>query len=221
MYRASGFLSVALLPSSQTASATRHTRLIAISHERTSLETGSSGEMHFQKQPVTISFSTLCSSPATLQQAVSNAFTANALGIVVVTDLPSEYVKLRRKLLLLALAFSELPEDVRERYADPSSHYSYGWSLGKEIMNGQLDRSKGSYYANPVQDDRNRWPTNESGCSEFQSTVQEMSKLVLEVGERIATVCDGILDEVGGGVNSKGVGTLVKESKCSKVRLLH
>ena len=178
--------------------------------------------MHFQRQrPVTISFGALSAPSSTLRQAVSSGFTANALGIVVVTDLPPEYTKLRRKLLLLSLAFSELPETARERYADPGSQYSYGWSLGKETMNGKLDHSKGSYYANPVQDDRNRWPTDEIGCTEFQATVREMSKLVLEVGERIAVVCDGILDEVGGAANAKGIGMLVKESTCSKARLLH
>lgn len=180
-------------------------------------------EMHFPKQrPVTIPFAQLLSAPrADSQPAIEQAFTANALGIVIITELPAEYLILRQKLLRLSLAFSELPGHVRERYADPASQYSYGWSLGKEMHAGKLDHSKGSYYANPVEDSNNRWPTNESGCSEFQSTLQEMSKLVLEVGERIADVCDGILSESGGGANAKGVGRLVKESKCSKARLLH
>lgn len=45
-----------------------------------------------------------------------------------------------------------MPEADRERCADPSSRYSFGWSHGKEIMNGKPDSLKGSYYANPIID---------------------------------------------------------------------
>ena len=177
--------------------------------------------MHLEKQrPVAISFSALSDSTLS-RHAIEETFTANALGIVVVTDLPAHYIPLRRKLLLLSLAFSELSDEIKERYADAGSQYSYGWSLGKETMNGKLDHSKGSYYANPVQDERNKFPNDEPGCSQFQDTMQEMSRFVVEVGERIAGVCDEILDGVGGAVNGKGLEKLVKESRCSKARLLH
>ena len=46
-----------------------------------------------------------------------------------------------------------LPDDVKSKYADPTSTYNFGWSHGVEMLaNGQPDRYKGSYYANPLID---------------------------------------------------------------------
>jgi hypothetical protein len=46
-----------------------------------------------------------------------------------------------------------LPDDVKSQYADPTSTYNFGWSHGVEMLaNGQPDRYKGSYYANPLLD---------------------------------------------------------------------
>lgn len=46
-----------------------------------------------------------------------------------------------------------LPDETKELYADPASVYNFGWSHGVERMaNGQPDRHKGSYYANPLVD---------------------------------------------------------------------
>jgi len=74
------------------------------------------------------------------------------LGIILIKDLPEEYSQLREQLLLLAYKFAHLDVSVREKYSDPSTHYSFGWSHGKEIMNGVPDMLKGSYYANPTVD---------------------------------------------------------------------
>jgi hypothetical protein len=88
---------------------------------------------------VTISYKTLTSDPESLRPAIERAFgsSPDCLGILVVTDLPPEYPKKRERLLKLAAAFAALPEDVREKYSDQSSRYSFGWSWGKEIMNGK------------------------------------------------------------------------------------
>ena len=46
-----------------------------------------------------------------------------------------------------------LPDEIKDLYADPASVYNFGWSHGVERMvNGQPDRHKGSYYANPLVD---------------------------------------------------------------------
>lgn len=48
--------------------------------------------------------------------------------------------------------FATLPEEVKKKTEHPESHYSFGWSHGKEILEGKPDFSKGSYYNNPVED---------------------------------------------------------------------
>lgn len=48
-----------------------------------------------------------------------------------------------------------LPEDVKAGCEDPGSSYSFGWSHGREAMaEGTPDTMKGSYYGNPLQDNR-------------------------------------------------------------------
>ena len=50
-------------------------------------------------------------------------------------------------------ALQALPDDVKSQYADRTSTYNFGWSHGVEMLaNGQPDRYKGSYYANPLLD---------------------------------------------------------------------
>ncbi|KAG1826255.1 Clavaminate synthase-like protein [Suillus subaureus] len=122
---------------------------------------------------VSISYQTLVSSPSSLETSIEEAFGSHsqALGIILVKDLPPVYPVYRERLLKFAYDFAHLDEDIREKYVDPGSIYSYGWSHGKEIMNGrpgandhvyrllagylltmELDTLKGSYYANPVVD---------------------------------------------------------------------
>ena len=47
-----------------------------------------------------------------------------------------------------------LTAHVRARCEDPASSYNFGWSHGKEaLVGGRPDVHKGSYYANPVNDE--------------------------------------------------------------------
>ena len=51
------------------------------------------------------------------------------------------------------MLFQALPDKIKDLYADPASVFNFGWSHGVEKMaNGQPDRYKGSYYANPLLD---------------------------------------------------------------------
>ena len=44
---------------------------------------------------------------------------------------------------------------MKGRCEDPGSSYSFGWSHGREAMaEGSPDTMKGSYYGNPLQDNR-------------------------------------------------------------------
>ncbi|KAG6919583.1 hypothetical protein DXG01_004247 [Tephrocybe rancida] len=82
-----------------------------------------------------------------------------SLGIVIIRDLPPSYVSQREKLLKLAYNFAKLDDSTREKYTDPASSYSFGWSHGKALTtdvpmittNANIpDVLKGSYYANPI-----------------------------------------------------------------------
>lgn len=57
---------------------------------------------------------------------------------------------MRSRLLMMASEFAHQPEAVKKDVTHPASSYSFGWSHGKEIMNGKPDFAKGSYYNNPM-----------------------------------------------------------------------
>lgn len=104
-------------------------------------------------QPVKISYKALVSRDPALSSEIERAFDSSpdALGLLIVSDLPTEFAALRKRLLHLADKFATLPESKREQYARPPD-YSFGWSHGKEVMNGKPDLLKGSFYNNPKED---------------------------------------------------------------------
>jgi len=157
---------------------------------------------------VIISYDALVSDPQALQPAISKAFGSDpaCLGIIIVENLPDEFVGLRESLLRLAYKFAALPEPVREKYADANSKWSFGWSHGKEIMNGKPDVLKGSYYANPILDSpvvsaeqkakfpeyygQNVWPDDsEKGIEGFEKAFKSLGKYIFKVGRELATAC--------------------------------
>ncbi|PPQ64743.1 hypothetical protein CVT26_002687 [Gymnopilus dilepis] len=188
---------------------------------------------------VVISYPTLLSSPQTLGAAIEKAFGSDptSLGIIVVRDLPAEYPVYRERLLKLAYHFAHLDETVRESYSDPSSKYSFGWSHGKEIMNGQPDTLKGSYYANPITEEetvspqgreafpeyygKNIWPKkDEPGVENFEQAFKELSRLIFNVGCELAVACQPfasshLVD------STLSLADLIRESQTTKGRLLH
>lgn len=58
------------------------------------------------------------------------------LGIVVISDLPKEFHDLRTKLFGLAHKLANSSQEVKKSLESPETHYSFGWSHGKEKMNG-------------------------------------------------------------------------------------
>ncbi|KAI0257426.1 Clavaminate synthase-like protein [Lactifluus subvellereus] len=141
-----------------------------------------------EKSAVSIAYPSLVSGTSTLSHSIEQAFGSgpDCLGIIIVRDLPPEYPMLRERLLKLAHAFSQLDQPVREKYADAKSRYSFGWSHGKEVMNGkpgmnttlfqeyfsdgQADTLKGSYYANPVIDAPSVHPSLQEAYPEYYGT---------------------------------------------------
>lgn len=197
--------------------------------------------------PVTISYNQLVSSDPSLSSSISRAFSSapSSLGLLIVKDLPAEFPRLRTRLLHLSNAFASLPEHVRERYADEASGYLFGWSQGKEVMNGRPDTLKGSYYNNPtyeVEDEgtsgeektgqgrparrlrrRNVWP-REPETEGFQQAFQDLCKLMVEVGTHVARACEAFVRGESGEqqlANAKSVEELVGQSRSNKARLLH
>lgn len=114
-------------------------------------------------QPVRIKYDDLVSSPGSLAAPIEHGLGSgpDCLGIVVITDLPSTYPRLRERLLRLSQKLATLPDELKETLVRPETSYSFGWSHGKEIMNGvgatakltqRPDTAKGSFYANPLGD---------------------------------------------------------------------
>lgn len=182
-------------------------------------------------QPVVIPFPALISNDPSLPALVQKGFDSSpdSLGLVIVSDLPPEFIELRRRLLLLSDAFASLPASTREKYAHPASHFSYGWSHGKEVHNGKPDTLKGSYYNNPSQDltpglhdgDEpvpNIWPSGEPGLEGFEEAFKALCQLMVRVGVLVGAACDQL---VGKTASAKSVEQLVRESHSSKARLLH
>lgn len=85
--------------------------------------------------PVSISYSSLIQEDLSpVYPAIEAAFGSapTALGLILLTDLPSEFAALRENALRAAATFAQdLPQQVREKYTDPESYYSFGWSHGK------------------------------------------------------------------------------------------
>ncbi|KAI0274777.1 Clavaminate synthase-like protein [Gloeopeniophorella convolvens] len=189
--------------------------------------------------PVSISYPSLIAAPAALSPSIEQAFgsSPNSLGIIIVRDLPPEYLRLRERLLKLAYSFSQLDEPVRENYADAKSRYSFGWSHGKEVMNGKPDTLKGSYYANPVIDAPsvkaslqeaypeyygvNIWPkADERGIEGFESAFKELGSFVFGVGVKLAAACQPFASSYLTD-SSLSLSKLISSSQTTKARLLH
>jgi hypothetical protein len=74
-----------------------------------------------------------------ISEDIEKAFGAHehCLGLLLVKNLPSDYLIKRERLLRLASVFAALPEELKEKTVHADSRYSFGWSCGKEIMNGK------------------------------------------------------------------------------------
>jgi len=138
--------------------------------------------------------------------------------------------------LNLAHAFAQLDEPVREKYADAKSRYSFGWSHGKEVMNGKPDTLKGSYYANPVVDapsvhpdireaypeyyGTNIWPKDEKSIEGFEPAFKELGSFIFGIGVKLAAACQPFASSYLTD-SSLSLSELISSSQTTKARLLH
>ncbi|WVR05270.1 hypothetical protein IAU60_002282 [Kwoniella sp. DSM 27419] len=199
-----------------------------------------STDMIPQAQAIKISYPTLVSDPNSVQEQLVAALGSEpgCLGIIVITDLPPSFPETREKMFRLAQRFATLPDEVKERLAKPEVSYLFGWSHGKEIMNGRPDTQKGSYYANPLLDKPdvtdelrashpeyyagNVWPTGVPGVEDFEATFKQLGKIIFDVGIALARACGPFVSSSLPSSNGADtIASLISSSKSNKARLLH
>lgn len=84
---------------------------------------------------VTISYAQLASPASDLSDAIEAAFGPSGLGLILVEGVPG-YAAARSSLLPLATQLAQLPAAELAKLEDSSSHFNFGWSHGKETLEG-------------------------------------------------------------------------------------
>ncbi len=169
-----------------------------------------------------------------LSHLIAQAYGFDGIGLLTVSGVPG-LLEARANLLPLGRRFALLDKSVKDKYEDPSSYYSFGWSHGKEKLEGKPDTSKGSYYANPqydrpVEDEEiikkwpgfaspNIWPTAE--IPEFETAFKALGQLIVSVGQLVADQCDVYVKKQLPSYATGRLGRIIKTSPSCKARLLH
>jgi len=170
--------------------------------------------------------------PATDYTAeIEAAFGPNGLGALFVQGVP-ELAPSRRELLAHANAYGHLPPNVRVATEHPDSQYCFGWSHGREIMNGKPDWAKGSYYNNPLRDHPDRhvqgspyfqdniWPAP-GLIPGFREDFMSLGKLIVDVGALVARQCDRYVSSKLPEYPESYLERVVTCPETTKARLLH
>eukprot|EP01130_Rhizamoeba_saxonica_P003202 TRINITY_DN136_c0_g1_i1.p1 TRINITY_DN136_c0_g1~~TRINITY_DN136_c0_g1_i1.p1 ORF type:complete len:365 (-),score=71.21 TRINITY_DN136_c0_g1_i1:21-1076(-) len=187
-------------------------------------------------QVVTIPYESLINPDADLNAQIEEAYGYDGVGLLVIQDVP-DFLEFRQNLLPLARQFGQFPQNVQDKYAHEASHYSIGWSHGKEALKrGQFDTFKGSYYNNPqydipTEDSQlvenfpevcmpNIWPTED--LPELENAFKTLGQYIVQVGTQLAHHCDKyILSKIGEDKFSVRMEDLINNSTTCKARLLH
>lgn len=135
---------------------------------------------------------------------IEEAFGPSGLGIIAVSGVQG-YKEKRHKLLPLAARLASMPDHLKRKLEDPGSSFNFGWSHGKEkLEGGRFDTLKGSFYANPMEASGlldsdaqrkyptfchpNLWPSDD--LPELEPAFQELGRLIADVGRSVTAVCD-------------------------------
>ncbi|KAI4715235.1 Clavaminate synthase-like protein [Aureobasidium sp. EXF-10727] len=188
--------------------------------------------------PVTVSLRDLHSGSVPFE-ALEDAFGPDSLGIIVVRDLPPEFVTMRKALLSYSSYLANLPQAELEKLEDPQSSYLVGWSCGKETLkDGRYDTLKGSYYANPVKNPdlhkkavekfpnlpeytaANIWPSNHV-LPGFEQAFQSLCTFIVDTAALVARACDRYAVKNVPQYQDGYLEHVVKTSISTKARLLH
>ncbi|TYZ58791.1 hypothetical protein PybrP1_001567 [[Pythium] brassicae (nom. inval.)] len=172
---------------------------------------------------------------ADLSAAIEEAFGYDGMGILAVSGVPGLNPK-RETLLPLAFQFANMPDAVKDRCTLEKAYYSFGWSHGKENLQGKPDFSKGSYYNNPETNDPtagdaelierfpsffhpNIWPTEELPA--LESAFMDLGQLIVDTGVLVAHQCDKLVEAKSPAYERGKLHRIISTVKCSKARLLH
>ncbi|EQC37253.1 hypothetical protein SDRG_05477 [Saprolegnia diclina VS20] len=185
-----------------------------------------------QQVPI-VDFATLTDSNE-LGSLIEAAYGPKGLGIMAVANVPG-LEELRTKLLPLAFRFANLPADVKTKYELEKAYYGFGWSHGKENLQGKPDYSKGSFYNNPLHnvktDDAqlikqfptfyhdNIWPTEE--IPELEDAFMKLGQLIVSTGLLVAKQCDKYVESQCPTYEAGKLYRIIKESRSCVGRLLH
>lgn len=183
--------------------------------------------------PIVLRYSDLVAK-ADLTDQIEIAFGNDGIGFLSVEGVPG-LAEARRGLLPLAKRFADLPEEVKNKYVHAESFYAFGWSHGKEKLDGNYDLAKGSYYGNPqydrpVDDEAliqkypafihpNIWPTEE--IPEFADAFKRLGQLIVSVGILVAYQCDQYVHKKCQSYPADKLSRIIETSRCCKARLLH
>jgi len=170
-----------------------------------------------------------------LNAEIEQAYGFHGLGLIVVSGVP-DLLRVRDNLLPLALKFAKLPDNIKEKTAHEASHYSFGWSHGKEkLKKGRFDTFKGSYYNNPQYDvpstdpvaiknapevlSPNIWPKED--LPQLEPAFKECGQLVISVGTLLAHHVDKYVKSKLGNRYKPQLENVIKTTRTTKARLLH
>lgn len=169
-----------------------------------------------------------------LSPLIEQAYGYDGLGVLTVKNVPG-WAESRQKLLPLAQRFATLPDAIKDQYSHEESKYSFGWSHGKENLQGKPDFAKRSYYNNPQYDrpvasdaliakhspfiHPNIWPT--ADLPELEGAFKELGQLIVSVGTLVAQQCDRYVSKRCPGYREHYLEEVIRTSLCCKARLLH
>lgn len=193
-------------------------------------------------KPVTVSLTDLKSGKVPFP-ALLEAFGPSSLGILVVSDLPAEFVGLRKDVLSNSSRLAALPSSKLDSLTNEAAKYLVGWSHGKETLRpGLVDTYKGSYYINcafyqdatlqgvrdgatkfPGFDEytaENVWPSDQDVAG-FRESAESLIRLIIDTAVLVARACDRYAEQEIEGYQKGYLEKMVKESETTKARLLH
>lgn len=166
---------------------------------------------------------------------IEEAYGFDGLGLLAVKNIPG-FVELRQSCLPRAWQLGQLPESTLKKYEHPASYYQFGWSRGKEKLEGRPDFSKGSFYANPTHDKPsddpeliakypafyhgNIWPSD-ADAPGFEASYKALAQLIVNAGTHLAAHCDAYVKSELPGYPAGLLHRIMSESRTAKARLLH
>jgi isopenicillin N synthase-like dioxygenase len=188
-----------------------------------------------QEKVEKISYTELLNPTAETFQAIKDAFGhEESLGLILISDIP-QFTTLRHSLLKLGPKLAALNPTQLKSLEDTKSQFMFGWSHGREFMNGKYDFSKGSFYANPQYDQPtddpqmmrkypeychpNLWP--DLGLPELKPAFQQLGRLMVDTGVLLGRLCDRFLVDCGLDRWGDCLEQMIKSSRSNKGRFLH